>query len=190
MLAGLHGQIMNYSELGRSFGLSDTNIRNYVDILTETFMVRQLQPWHENIGKRQVRASKIYLRDSGLLHELLALRSKAEIERSHFLGASWEGYALEEVIRALQKRPEEVFFWRTHTGAELDLFLPFGRERTGIEFKFSSAPHLTPSMRSAKTDLKLKKLFVLYPGNKRYLLSEGIEVVGLQEFLAGKAFNS
>ena len=187
MLAGLHGQLVNYSELGRSFGLSDTNVRRYLDVLTETFMIRQLQPWHENIGKRQVKAPKIYVRDSGLLHSLLSLPNHADLVRSRSLGASWEGFALEEVLRCLEKRNEESFFWRTHTGAELDLLLPFGRERIGIEFKYGSAPSLTPSMRIATEDLKLRKLYVIYPQAKRYKLNRTVEVVGLDEFLVDES---
>jgi uncharacterized protein len=183
MIAGLHGNLINYSELGRSFGVSDTNIRRYLDILSETFMLRQLQPWHANIQKRQVKSPKIYVRDSGLLHTLLSIPSKTALQRTHHNGASWEGYALEEALRALKVRNEECFFWRTHTGAELDLLLPFLQKPIGIECKLSSHPTLTPSMNFAIKDLALHHLYVVYPGSTNYMLSKSIEVVGLNHFL-------
>jgi len=176
MLAHYHGNIFNSSEFARSFGTSDATIRKYLDILTGTFMVRQLQPWHENLGKRQVKASKIYFRDSGILHALCNIQNSAELLHHPKIGASWEGFALEEVIRHFSLRGEECYFWSTYGGAELDLFFIHNNKRIGIEFKYSDAPSLTKSMQIAVTDLKLDHLFVLYPGTVDYPLTEKIEV--------------
>ena len=164
MLAHYHGQLWNSSELARSFGVSHTTIHRYLDVLTETFMVRQLLPWHENIGKRQVKAPKIYVRDSGVLHALLGLASSHDIESHPKVGASWEGYALDSVVALLGARQEESFFWRAHTGAELDLLVIRGALRLGFEFKRTAAPALTRSMHTVLTDLKLERLFLVHAG--------------------------
>lgn len=175
MLAHVHGQVLNHSELARSFGVSDKTIASYVDLLTQTFMVRQLHPWFTNVGKRQVKSPKLYFRDSGLLHALLNIKSRAELDVHPYLGASWEGFALECVIRELGLKQSECFFWATHSGAELDLYTqPFG-----FEFKRTDAPRLTPSMRSALEDLKLQRLFVIVPGTHVYSLHERVTVLGL-----------
>ena len=179
MLAHLHGQVLNLTELGRSFGADHKTVARYVDLLSATFMVRQLQPWHANISKRQVKAPKIYLRDSGLLHELLGIRSRAELDSRPQVGPSWEGFALEAVTRELGLKPTEVFFWATHSGAELDLFTHLNGKPYGFEFKRADAPKLTPSMRSALEDLKLEHLFVVFPGNGRYSLDARVTAVGL-----------
>jgi hypothetical protein len=172
MLAHYHGQTWNAQELGRSLGLSDKTVRSYLDILTGTFMVRQLQPWFENIGKRQVKAPKIYLRDSGLLHALLNIGEAEQLLSHPRVGASWEGFAVEQVLRAV--RPAEAFFWATHTGAELDLLFVVRGRRFGVEMKFSEAPAVTKSMRTALADLHLEHLWVVYPGPERYVADERI----------------
>jgi predicted AAA+ superfamily ATPase len=180
MLSHVHGQIFNASDLGRSLGISDHLTRKYLDILVGTFMMRSLQPWFENISKRQVKAPKIYFRDSGLLHALLGLNSQTAIESHPKLGASWEGFALEETIRLYGARPEECYFWATQAGAELDLLLFQGSKRLGFEFKYADAPRLTPSMKIAFEDLNLDHLTVIYPGAKHYDLNDKMSVVGIQ----------
>ncbi len=177
MLAHLHGQTWNASELGRSMGLTDKTVRAYLDILTGTYMVRQLQPWHENIGKRQVKAPRIFLRDSGLLHRLLNIDDLAALLGHPRLGASWEGFALEQVLNLV--RPEQAWFWATHAGAELDLLIFAGGKRYGVEFKFSEAPKITRSMHSALADLDLSHLWVVYPGAHSYPAHEKITVLPL-----------
>jgi len=179
MVAHYHGQTWNASEIGRSLGVSYKTAQSYLDILCGGFMVRQLQPWIENMGKRIRKAPKIYLRDSGIFHSLLGIRTSEELQSHPKLGASWEGFALEHVLRLLGVRDEDAFCWATHAGAELDLLLFRGGGRYGIEFKYADAPRLTKSMRAAAEDLSLKKLYVLYPGEVNYPLAEGIEVVGL-----------
>lgn len=177
MLAHTHGQIWNASSLGRSLGLNDKTVRSYLDILSGTFMVRQLQPWHVNLKKRQVKAPKIYLRDSGLLHALLGLESRHQLLGHPVLGSSWEGFALEQVLVLL--RPKEAYFWATHSGAELDLFFVAGGKNYGIEFKFSDAPQMTRSMHSAMTDLDLAHLWIIYPGEHSFPVQERVSVVPL-----------
>tara|TARA_R110002049_G_scaffold7179_11_gene42642 strand:+ start:948 stop:2087 length:1140 start_codon:yes stop_codon:yes gene_type:complete len=174
MLAHYHGQTWNASEIAGSMGVSATTMKRYLDILTSTFMIRQLQPWHENLGKRQVKAPKIYFRDSGIFHTLMGIHSEAELFKHPKLGASWEGYAVEETIRALA--PDQSYFWATHNGAELDLFLLKDGKRIGVELKRKDAPRLTRSMRIAFEDLKLDELRVIYPGTKSYRLAEGMTV--------------
>jgi len=175
MLAHYHGQIWNASELGRSLGLSDKTVRHYLDLLTQTFMVRQLQPWHANIGKRQVKAPKIYLRDSGLLHSLLALPDKTSLWSHPKIGASWEGFFLEQVLRRLS--PIDAYFWATHGEAEMDLVLMAKGHSYGIEFKWSEAPRLTLSMRTSLEVLGLKQIWVLYPGQATYQVHDKVTVV-------------
>lgn len=179
MLAHCHGQIWNASEFARSFGVADTTVRNYLDALSATFVVRQLQPWHENLAKRQVKSPKVYLSDSGLLHALLGIGSPGELESHPRLGASWEGFALEAVIRALGARPEECYFWATHAGAELDLLIIKGGKRLGFEFKRAEAPALTASMRIALKDLKLDRLDVVHAGRETFPLAERVRAIPL-----------
>ena len=175
MLAHYHGQTWNAAEPARSLGVNESTVRRYLDWLTQAYMVRQLQPWHENIGKRQVKAPKIYFHDSGLLHVLLGIRDEHALLTHPKSGASWEGFVLEQVLRII--RPDEAFFWATHAGAELDLLtIKYGR-KVGFEFKRTDAPRLTPSMRIAMDDLHLDRLLVLYPGRRRYPLAEGIDAV-------------
>lgn len=187
MLSHYHGNLWNASELGRSFGASDTTMRHYLDILTGTFMIRQLQPWHENIGKRQVKSPKIYFRDSGIFHALLQIQSLEELRTHPKLGASWEGFALEEIIKANQYRGEDCFFWSTYAAAEIDLIVPQKGGFHGFEFKYSDAPKLTKSMQIALQDLSLKELLVIYPGETDYALSEKIHVRGLKNYLRSSA---
>ena len=177
MLAHHHGQTLNSSDLGRSLSLSDKTIRSYLDILTGTFMVRQLQPWYENIKKRQVKAPKIYFRDTGLLHCLLDIPDYHSLTGHPRLGASWEGFALEQMLQVV--KPVEPYFWATHGGAELDLFFQHGGKRYGVEFKFTEAPGITKSMKIAMEDLKLSHLYIVYPGKTAYPVAENISVISL-----------
>ncbi|MGE4243322.1 ATP-binding protein [Ramlibacter sp.] len=181
MLAHYHGQIWSAADPARSLGVSEPTVRRYLDILTQTLMVRQLQPWHENLGKRQVKAPKIYFRDTGLLHALMGIRSFTELLSHPKAGASWEGFALEQVLR--MAKPDHAWFWATHQGAELDLLMFRGPQRIGVEFKRSLAPKVTPSMRIAIDDLKLDAMYVVYPGEHRYPIGEGVEAVPLWAML-------
>lgn len=183
MTAHFHGQIWNAADLARSLGASEPTARRYLDILSSTFMVRQMPPWFENLGKRQVKSPKVYVRDSGLLHALLALDNFAALEGHPRLGASWEGFALAEVLRHTGDR--DAYFWGTHAGAELDLMVTLRGQRVGFEFKYGDAPVMTKSMHIALQDLKLKRLFVVYPGKKFYPLDDSVEVVSVQD-LPGK----
>jgi predicted AAA+ superfamily ATPase len=182
MLAHYHGQIWNASELGRSLDLSDKTVRSYLDILTGTFMIRQLQPWYENLSKRQVKAPKIYLRDSGLLHALLSLSDFQTLHGYSRMGASWEGYAIEQVLQSV--RPAQAFFWATHTGAEVDLFFLSHGRRYGVECKFSETPKMTKSMNQAVESLNLARLWVIYPGEDAYPLSKQISVWPLKDIVS------
>lgn len=186
MLSHCHGQVWNAAPLARSLAVTEPTVRRYLDLLEGVFMVRQLQPWHANLKKRQVKSPKVYFRDTGILHHLLGIRSERELLNHPACGASWEGYAIEEAIRAVS--PDGAYFWATHNGAELDLLLVKNGRRIGIECKRSDAPRLTPSMRIAMTDLGLDRLIVIYPGARRYPLAEKVEVVPLVEIasLAGE----
>jgi predicted AAA+ superfamily ATPase len=179
MLAHHHGQSWNSSELARSFAVSDTTTRRWLELLAGTFMVRVLQPWSENIGKRQVKAPRAFVADCGLLHTLLGIGSARELESHPKVGASWEGFGIEVVTRHLGARPHEAFYWRTHTGAELDLLVVRGTKRLGFEFKRTLAPSVTPSMRSALADLGLARLDVIYAGEETYPLAQKIRAVPL-----------
>lgn len=177
MLAHYHAQIWNAAEPARSLGVAETTARRYLDLLTGVYMVRQLAPWHENVGKRQVKSPKVYVRDTGLLHHLLGITTESELLAHPKCGASWEGYAIEEVINTVQ--PDDMYFWATHQGAELDLLLFKNGRRLGVEMKRADAPKITPSMRIALKDLKLEQLVVLYPGPKEYALAERVRVMPL-----------
>jgi uncharacterized protein len=175
MLAHYHGQVWNAADPARSLGVNESTVRRYLDWLTQTYMVRQLQPWYENLGKRQIKSPKIYFRDSGLLHLLLGIRDERDLLTHPKSGASWEGFMLEQALRLTQ--PDEAYFWATHAGAELDLLmLKYGR-RIGMEFKRTDAPALTSSMRIAMNDLQLDRLLVVYPGSRAYSLASDIDVV-------------
>jgi predicted AAA+ superfamily ATPase len=181
MLAHSHGQLWNSSEIGRSMGLADTTVRSYLDKMTDAFMMRQLQPWYENIAKRQVRGPKVYVRDSGLLHTLLDLRTTKNLDVHPKSGSSWEGFVIDQATQILGATLEECFFWRTHTGAELDLLVIRGQRRIGIEIKRTTAPTITPSMRIAIEDLKLTEFHVVHAGNVSFRLSKDIHAVALQD---------
>ncbi len=179
LLAHTHGQIWNGSELARAMGVTQPVAKHYLDLLTGTFMVRQLKPWFENVGKRQVKSPKVYLRDSGLLHLLLGVTTRTELLGRPQLGPSWEGFALESVLAAAKSK--EAYFWATQAGAELDLLLMHRGRRHGLEFKVSDAPTMTKSLHIALADLKLQDAQIVYPGTRRYRLHERVEAVPLAE---------
>lgn len=181
MLAHYHGNIWNAAEMGRSLGINETTARRYLDLLSGVFMVRQLQPWFANLGKRQVKSPKVYFRDTGLLHYLLSIQTKIDLRQHPKLGASFEGYLIEEILRS--HRNDSAYFWATHTGAELDLLLFKKQRKLGFEIKMSDAPRLTQSMRVAMDDLQLDSLTILYPGPRTYLLAKSIRVLPFKEFL-------
>jgi uncharacterized protein len=180
MLSHYHGQNVNYSELGRSLDISDATVRRYLDILAGTYLVRRVQPWFENIKKRQVKAPKVYLRDSGLLHTLLTISDNETLQNHPKLGASWEGFALEEIAKSLQLREEETYYWAVHDQGELDLLLFKDGKRIGIEFKYTSTPHLTKSMRLAVELLHLDKLIIVNPSDQAWQVSEKVFAFGLK----------
>jgi len=182
MLSHYHGQIINYSELGRSFGITDMTVRKYIDILANTFMVRVLMPWHINIGKRLVKRPKIYIRDSGIFHSLQSIENYSQLITHSKLGASWEGFALENICRAIGKKSNNLYFWRTHAGAELDLFWQSEGKNWGAEFKYNDAPKISKSMQIAIEDIGIEKIYVIYPGKKSYKLAKNIIVLPLFEF--------
>lgn len=175
MLAHYHGQLWNAAEPARSLGISEPTVRRYLDLLAGLFLIRSLPPWHENLAKRQVKAPKVYLRDTGILHHLLGIRTRDDLLAHPKCGASWEGYAVEETLKLVQ--PDDAYFWRTHTGAELDLLLLKNGKRLGVEVKRADAPALAPSMRIALADLELDHLTVLYPGEKSYTIAQRVTVV-------------
>lgn len=179
MLAHVHSQTWNGAEFSRSFGVSIPTVMRYLDLLSSTFVVHQLRPWFENLGKRQVKSPKVYLSDSGLVHALLGITDREDLESHPRLGASWEGFAIREIVERLGARPEEAFFWSTHGGAELDLLVIRGRRRLGFEIKRTDAPKVTPSMRIALTDLKLDQLDVIHAGEFAFPMTEGIRAVPL-----------
>ncbi|MEA2691442.1 MAG: uncharacterized protein QOJ16_829 [Acidobacteriota bacterium] len=179
MVAHYHGQVWNGAELARSFGVSEPTVRRYLDLLTAALVLRQLQPWFENLGKRQVKSPKVYISDSGLLHTLLNLETREDLDGHPKIGASWEGFALSEVLVRLGARPEESFFWATHAGAELDLLVVRGRRRLGFEFKLTDAPKLTASIRTALADLKLDRVDVVHAGEHTFPLGERVRAVAL-----------
>jgi predicted AAA+ superfamily ATPase len=179
MVAHFHAQTWNGAELARALAVSESTVRRYLDLLTGVFMLRQLPPWFENLGKRQVKSPKVFVRDSGLLHALLGIANQHDLELHPKVGASWEGYAVEEVLKAVE--PDEAYFWATHQGAEIDLVLFKHGRRIGVECKRSDAPGLTPSIRVAVSDLRLDRVVVVYPGDRSYPLTDDVEVVPLVE---------
>lgn len=181
MVAHYHGQTWNAADFARSLGTAESTARRYLDILTSMFLVRQLAPWFENLGKRQVKAPKIYVRDSGLLHALLGVATPAGLEGHPKLGASWEGFAVEQVVARVGDH--NVWYWATHSGAELDLFVQVDGRRLGFEFKHADAPSVTKSMQIARQDLKLERIVVVTPGAQSYSLADWAEVVGIREFV-------
>lgn len=176
MLSHYHGQLFNASEIGRSMGISHVTVGHYVEALAGTYMVRRLSPWFENIGKRQVRAPKIYFRDSGLFHGLLGVRTPSDLLTHPRLGASWEGFAFEETCRCLGLAIQDVYYWAVHGQAELDMFAMIDGRRHGFEFKYADAPRMTNSIRTAKQVLGLSTVNVVYPGDKAYELAPGVRV--------------
>lgn len=179
MLAHWHGQVWNASEFARAFGVSDMTVRRYLDILAGTFVARLLQPWHESIGKRQVKSPKVYISDSGLLHTLLGIASRDDLDRHPKVGASWEGFGIQAIVDRLRARHDECFFWASHGGAELDLLIVRGQSRLGFEFKRTVAPTVTTSMRVALQDLSLSRLDVIHAGAETYALAPRIRAVSL-----------
>jgi predicted AAA+ superfamily ATPase len=182
MVAHCHGQIWNSSRLAGSLGVAHTTVRSYLDVLCDTFMVRQLPPFIANTGKRQVKSPKVYLRDSGLLHALLGVRDHDQLSGHPIVGASWEGFSMEQVIGAIGADDRQCYFWAVHTGAELDLVLERGHERLGFEFKRTLTPTVSRSMRSALETLELSSLTVVYPGTQTFDLSEKVAVKPLAAF--------
>ena len=177
MLAHWHGRLWNGAELGRAFGVAHTTVRRYLDLMSSVFMVRQLQPWYANIAKRQVRSPKVFLNDSGLLHALLGLTTREDIVSHPVVGASWEGFVIQQVIHLLGARPEQCYHWSTHSGAELDLLIVAGNRRYGFEVKRAEAPRLTASMRTAFETLGLERLDVVHAGTQSYRLAPGIRAL-------------
>jgi len=183
MLAHHHGQVLNQSVLARALGVSESSVRNYVDNLAGTFVAKVLPPWHENVSKRQVKRPKVYVADTGLLHTLLGLETRQDVERHPVLGHSWEWFAHQQVVRAIGARPDECFFWATHAGAALDLLVVRGNHRMGFEFKRTDAPRRTRSMHAARTTLGLDTLHVIHAGSKSFPLGEGIHATALEGVL-------
>ena len=175
MLAHYHGQVWNAADPARALGVSEPTVRRHLDLLTDAFMLRQLQPFHANIRKRQIKAPKVYVRDSGLLHQLLGIETTAGLMNHPKLGASWEGFIIEQILAA--EPHDEAFFWGTHQGAEIDLILRQGDTLVGVECKRTDAPRMTPSIRHALDDLGLARVVVLYPGDRPYALAEQVAVV-------------
>ncbi len=181
MLSHYHGQTWNGNEIAASMGISPTTARHYLDALEQTFMIRRLLPWHVNVGKRLVKTPKIYFRDSGVFHALQGIATHSALLTHPKLGASWEGFALEEILRACSG--EDAYFYAIHSGSEIDLYFP--NRSLGVEVKFHDAPKLTRSMRIAMEDLRLKELLVVYPGSREYTLAEDVRVVPLKSLRSG-----
>jgi predicted AAA+ superfamily ATPase len=183
MLAHYHGQVWNASELGRALGVTDKTVRHYLDILSSALVIQQLQPWHANVRKRQVKAPKVYVRDAGVLHGLLGIRDRSDLERHPKVGASWEGFMLRQVLQALDAAPEECFFWAIHSGPEIDLVWVRGRQKWGFEFKRTSSPTLTRSLRSAVETLDLQRTYVIHAGEESFPLHRKVTAVAAQRLL-------
>ncbi|MCG6878193.1 MAG: ATP-binding protein [Deltaproteobacteria bacterium] len=182
MVAHYHGQVWNAAEFARSLGTAENTARRYLDILAGAYMVRVLPPWFENLKKRQVKAPKIYIRDSGLFHSLLQISSLSDLQGNPKVGASWESFALEHVVEAFHVR--DVYFWATHAGAELDLMVQAKGKRYGFEFKYTDAPGRKRSMHIAIEDLRLEHLWVIYPGDQKYTLDDRITAIPMEEALS------
>ena len=184
MLAHYHGQVWNAAEPARALGVSEPTTRRYLDLLTDALMIRQLQPWYANLGKRQVKAPKVYVRDTGLLHHLLGIDTAKALVSHPKLGASWEGFVIEQIL--MMEPHDDAYFWATHQGAEIDLILRRGNRLLGVECKRADAPRLTPSIRIALEDLGLERIAVIYPGNKRFPLSDNVEAIPLDQLGQGQ----
>lgn len=183
MLAHYHGQVWNSSEFARSFGVTDKTVRHYLDILSAALVVQLLPPWHANVGKRQVKSPKVYIRDSGILHALLGIDDRRDLDRHPKVGASWEGFMLQQVIEQLEAQPQECFFWATHSGAEIDFLWVRGRRRWGFEFKLTSAPTLTRSAMTALDVLELQRLYVVHAGNASFPLHDKVTAIAASRLL-------
>lgn len=183
MLAHWHARTWNASEFSRSFGVSDNSVRNYLDILTSALVTRQLKPWHANISKRQVKSPKVYIRDSGLLHTLLQIDSNTDLERHPKVGASWEGFVLEQLVTHLSVNDEQMYFWATHGGAELDVFIPRGRRRVGFEIKRTTTPKVTPSIKAALDALELQEVVVVHAGDQKFPLGKNVRAVAASRLI-------
>ena len=183
MLAHWHGQTWNASEFSRSFGVSDNTVRNYLDILTAALVTRQLSPWHANISKRQVKSPKVYVRDPGLLHGLLRIETALDLQRHPKLGASWEGFILEQIITHLAVDEQQAYFWATHAGAELDLLVHRGQRRIGFEIKRTTTPRVTPSITAALQALDLKEVIIVHAGNRSFQLREKVRAVAASRLI-------
>jgi len=179
MVAHFHAQVWNGSEIARSLAIGATSVSRYLDVLTSALVIDQLPPWFENLGKRQIKSPKVYLRDSGILHTLLNVEDEVDLLGHPKVGASWEGFALQQVASILELRREERFFWATHSGAELDLLIVRGRRRWGVEFKLTAQPAVTRSMTTALEDLRLRHLFVVHAGADTFPLTSKITAVAL-----------
>ena len=184
MIAHYHGQTWNASEFGRSFGVADTTVRNYLDLLSSALVIRQLPPWHENISKRQVKAPKIYISDSGLAHTLLNIHMMEDLESHPKVGATWEGFIIDQVIRITGAQTEECFFWATHAGAKLDLLIIRGNNRYGFEVKRTTSPIITPSIRNALSDLNLHSLDIIHSGDYTFQLADKVRAVSITNLLS------
>jgi predicted AAA+ superfamily ATPase len=183
MLAHYHGQVWNASEFARSFGVTNKTVNHYLDLLTSAFVVDVLQPWHENLKKRQVKAPKVYFSDTGLLHSLVRLTSQHDLDGHPRVGASWEGFVIHQVVQHLRFHENERYFWATHAGAKLDLLVVRGRKRWGFEVKRTVAPAITPSMRIALSDLKLQRLFVVHAGEHSFDMAKNIRAIAQTHLL-------
>lgn len=184
MLSHYHGQLLNMEQIAKSMSISGHTVRKYLDILSGTFMVRILSPWHENIGKRQIKTPKVYIRDTGIMNSLNRIQFDEDMRVSPLKGAIWEGFALEEIVKALHLSAEDCFFWRTQNGSELDLLVFVNGKRLGFEFKYGDVPRPTKSMHVTLEDLKLERIYVVYPGTRRVYLSESIIGIGLSEVIS------
>ena len=185
MLAHYHGQTWNGSELARAFGLAHTTVRRYLDRMTGAYLMRQLRPWRENVAKRIVKSPKTYIADSGLLHVLLDIANTRDLARHPKVGASWEGFAMEQVVRRIGARWDECYFWSVHGGPELDLLVVRGRQRRGFEFKRTDSPKVTSSMRTAREVLGLSDINVVHVGKHTFSMAEGIRAVSGRDILTG-----
>ncbi len=183
MLAHYHGQTWNAAEPARALGVSESTTRRYLDLFTDALMIRQLQPWYANLSKRQVKAPKVYVRDSGLLHHLLGIETAKALMNHPKLGASWEGFVIEQIV--MMEPHDEAYFWATHQGAEIDLIIRRGDQLLGVECKRTDAPGMTPSIRIALEDLGLERVAIIYPGNKRFPLAKKVEAIPLEELGQG-----
>lgn len=187
MLGHGHGQVWNSSRFGGSLGLSDKTVRSYLDLLTSALVVEQLRPWHENVGKRQVKAPKVYIGDSGILHALLDLPDRTSVERHPILGASWEGFILRQLAVVTGSRPDQRYFWATHAGAELDLLIVRGNERIGFEIKRTATPKVTASLRSAIETLHLDRAYVVHAGPHTFQMGHGVQALAATDLLGVSA---